>query len=224
MGEAKKIKRTDTVEQLSALEAIAWDPGRHDECSIALVLLGEKPSALVSFLHNAPSSQAPEKFFSKAQPLRRLLTDFGITFIEQGPDLFEETKAGRTRWRLVFLIAESTQALQKLSQAWDSRLATEEKLFPADHAAVGRALGFPESAVTAFPDRIYKIQDLPEPERSSPAGAFLIFTPSQDGWREEMKLAERWARTIEKYAPELYRKRLEWYREQNQRDDASSKE
>jgi len=104
----------------------------------------------------------------------------------------------RKRQEATFLIAKDKESLNLLKEALKTN----------DEELMGRAYGYPESAIKAFCGKKETIEDAEElPEEIKRRGpSFLRFKLSKNNWQEEIKLCEKWAEAIKEASPKLYRK------------------
>ena len=93
-------------------------------------------------------------------------------------------------------IASSKEKLDALINSW----------YTEDQEAIGKALGFPTTAVEAFVGKreAWFDENIPNEIRESDAVTFLTPTLSKDNWQEEMKEGDKRARFIKKNSPKIY--------------------
>lgn len=93
-------------------------------------------------------------------------------------------------------IASSKEKLDALMNSW----------YTEDQEAIGKALGFPPTAVEAFVGKreTWFDENIPNEIRESAAVTFLTPTLSKDNWQEEMKEGDKRARFIKRNSPKIY--------------------
>ena len=83
-----------------------------------------------------------------------------------------------------------------------------EALKSGDEELIGRAFGYPPTAVEAFVGKRESIELKTLSEEAQEASYFLTPTFSEDNWQEELKIAQRNADFIKKINPTIHAERL----------------
>ena len=109
-----------------------------------------------------------------------------------------------------------------VSKIEENLIKLNEAIKEEDSEKIGRALGYPESAIKAYINRfkekedIKTIKSLIEETIDSISGKegeqlvkedsyrFLSFAPSPEGWEEEIKLAQKYQEIVKKESPAIY--------------------
>lgn len=101
------------------------------------------------------------------------------------------------------MVGQGLEKLNQLKEAWQSGKNEE----------IGRALGYPESAVDAFIkgevlDIGEDLKSLTKEERKAlkeeEVFKFLTFGLSKNNWREELELVRRYQKAIKEKSPKIY--------------------
>jgi len=105
-------------------------------------------------------------------------------------------KRTRKRERLNILVGRTQEDLNALLEAEKS----------GDDEQIGKAFGFPATAIEAFVGKRKKldISKLPKEIRESDALLFSSPTLSEDNWQEEVKQGQKYADFIRKQSPKIY--------------------
>ncbi len=205
--------------EIEEIEKSPLDVG--DKRDLALHCFGEKPAALLTvgqFLERTvwdKKDNIPEEIVQDKEVVEKILDELGFFYqtkkIKSGP----EEKIYFVGYDI--FVSKNSENLNRLVKAFDGENEQE----------IGFALGYPETAVKAFPARdpdykgfyegcldyreLYGI--LPKYERDEllkeGVFKFLNFKLSKNHWREELEVARKYQRLIKEKAPNLYKEILE---------------
>jgi hypothetical protein len=102
-------------------------------------------------------------------------------------------------------VADTEEHLQQLHSIFSGNLSAADADRPH-----GELSGFPATAIDAFVAHGASDQPgLPLEVRQTPAVAFAGFMFSREHWRTELKTSQRWAETIRKVSPHIYKEYLQ---------------
>lgn len=157
---------------------------------ILLVYLGLKSGAWVHLQSDVwrEGGEAKRVSSSKVRDIEKTLETLGLTYIIDTRD----TIAG---------IPQPDNGRKRYNQIVDIYVAADESVVndivrartENDHKLLGRALGYPASAVNAFgtEEKIF-VSDLDPKIQLSEVGQLTYFVLSKGGWREELAVVEKW--------------------------------
>lgn len=174
-----------------------------EKAEILLVAQGIKPACIFSleYLVGAEdyTGYAQEAFEWAHASTAFMLEDFGLPYHE------EQTHDEHSRY-VGFLIGTDLEHLKKLTDV--ASVDADSK----DKAAIGKALGYPQTAIEAFVkgDSI-GISDLPGAVRNSDAVKFLSFGLSRDHWKGELAQVSKQAQVVKKVSPAIYQQVISTY-------------
>lgn len=156
---------------------------------------GEEPSVL-------KTEEDVKKFFETIGQMNILSQEIprGIRVEEQ-----EQKNRGEKRWRKIKVYHDRTGALVGSTGENLNRLV--EAIASGDHEAIGKALGYPPTAVEAFAGKRAKLDLKKVPKEILLGSGMTFITPtlSQDNWENEIKTGEEYAQFLKKESPELYK-------------------
>lgn len=171
----------DAVDKITALSFL-------DRANLALVALHEKPACILEFQFPAHEEAGRDE------------TQHDISLIEEMLDTlsipYEKRETSDDEYISIEICAgNDPQHMQTLLQAGSEPLL------------LGKALGYPDTAVTAFAAGEWVNQDtLPDEIKNDDAMAFLNFRLSRDHWQDEFLEVKRRAELMRTTFPELYEK------------------
>ena len=151
--------------------------GPEQKAQIILVVLGLKPAAELALYEDNDNVETIEAALRQA----------GLLFTKKETDGPVESK----RLFCEYAFANVASTLEQLSLI-DSK---------SDHAAYGRLMGYPPSAIDAFID---KEKLLPADEYPDMAGVIFSFKLSKGGWQAELATLRQWSEAIKEFAPAVY--------------------
>jgi len=155
-----------------------------DKANLILTLLNVKPSSHVDFHRGRVSEPTGfEEILKKCG----LYFEREVEYRRYHPDVIDHTAD--------YFISSDFKKAQELHEAWN-----------ADNDIVaGIALGFPKTAVLAYAKERNKLLTMEETDFLKKKFKINIpFRVTKDNWREEIKVAEDWARALKQYAPRVY--------------------
>ncbi len=209
-----------------------------DQASILLVWSGAKPATIIDYqltekdlnqeYTDSDSTRMPKisKLMAEIEYLDLFVSYIATIDLKTGLALNNHLKAGDS---VQFAIAKDEATAKIVQEEQTNRFMTDK---PVDNVRLGKALGYPETAVKAyqayedaqkqyrdnlkrhirqgpFPqqsDYIMDRSEIPEQIRESP---FLInsissFAFSKSHWQEELELKKAWSDTVERMSPNIY--------------------
>lgn len=175
------------IEQLDSIPDI-------EKVHILLIANGKKPAGIVDlYFEPGHEEYSEEDYQHDIQALRSILEELEMT-------CHVETSTGELPHATTFTIAKDSEHLDSLEKA--RQLKDEE-----GDIAVGRALGYPETAVQALAKgKAFVLTEIPESVSDNVAVKFLGFRMSRDQWQEEIEVGRQRAQAIKEIAPSLYDK------------------
>lgn len=182
--EELKIPQPEIIEtEISAekiIENLARVQNLKDQLALALLIKAEKPACV---------------FNPQVQGVRQIVAMLNLPSQIRLPDRS-------------ILVGRDPAALEQLLEAEDLPDTPEMK---DNHAkAMGRALGYPETAVQGWGDETFNwYTDLPEEIRASGILEVSNFGFSKDHWREELALLIKQVESVKDIAPQVYN-RIRW--------------
>lgn len=184
----------NSIDQLIDLDTLH----NQDKVDVLLVLDKSKPAAIIEISYFKDSGFTKRSFQNQIVLLSDILTQLNLAnklklnYPKSPEDLTEYS-----------LIALDRKMIGRLDHAQNNKDAFQRRL------NLGRLLGYPDSAITAFSQgRSIDINQLPKSVRDSVELKFLNFRLSEN-WQEELTYLKERANKIRKVAPRLYSKILE---------------
>ncbi|SRR6056297_141489 len=160
-------------ERIKKIEEL--DIGARPKAEMMLVLLGEKPAMELGVY----------SWNSDPEEIERALEDSGLSCARK------ETKEGENGPKSVLVVTREEDELEELLNLDPSQ----------DHEEYGRLMGYPESAIKAFKDKKFQLEEENYPDEE---GVIFDFKLSRDNWREEWELLKRWSQIIKEYSPQTF--------------------
>lgn len=181
-----------------------------DKINLLLTKGGLKPASVIELPVWLETKEKKREFLSESdiKEILDLIKESGLEFnigkkeiikgsyrTEEEPDLEKFSRAER----IEIMIAGSKDNMKLLKKCWGTE----------DHEAIGKALGFPQTAVEAFIDKreSFLLDDMPKEIQESDGVLFLTPNLSKDNWQEEIKEGEKRAEFIKKISPKIYEER-----------------
>jgi len=191
----------------------------HDKMMLLLMFLGEKPACEISpskskliftkdpsqvDLRNIPDnvrrkiidrSQAEREIEKESEGSLKLIGQAKLLYFSQ--DSIEEEIEGVASLRRQIFVATNQSIANALATAWKQE----------DGIAIGRLLGYPETALRASgsEEEYRQIENSMDPQDRKYLN-FGFFGLSKEHWQDELPLMKRWATAVEQYAPALYQR------------------
>jgi len=187
---------------MNAIKSLESLPGviSHDKASILLVHGNLKPSALI--VMEGPAFRdlmAPEHItLASLDTLNAIFSELSLSSVKK-TEIMEAKESGSYVEVVRFFIARDISTAEKLKLLFDT--------VSVNHAEIGRLLGYPETAVTAFlTPRMLNQADTPTStkEVSELNMRLLGHRLSKDNWQEEVKYLERSGEYIKSISPVIY--------------------
>jgi len=194
----------ETVREVEGLKI-----SEHDKVAVLLTIGGLKPASKIEILHDGDTAPEVRETVSFAQKA-------GLKF-EVKDRKFSPKRGLGSMGLTSILISGNQDVLKSLSQAEDhlAEWAESDKRILADRrnadGAVGKALGFPRTAIEAFVGKrkVLDPKELPVEFRKSEARRFCGFSLSEDNWQEEIKQGQTYADFIRRVSPIIYQEYIE---------------
>lgn len=164
---------------------------------------------LATFLRRKPASEVSiagddkEELSVKAARVETILSKLGLTF-----ETSENTDTTGTHLREYYIASAQEDA------ATLHRLFRGAEFSPENQKAVGKILGFPETATTAWNQRRFQGLDTLASEAEIwrdfglELGEFLFFAPSKTFWQDEKKWLRDVVDQIKTVSPTIYEQTL----------------
>ncbi len=192
VNEADTKRFEFAIEQLLNIQSIP-DSARSN---VMLVFLGLKPACKfsISFEGETSKGYSRENFNKDKLTLESVFNTLGLKY-----KVSEEETTEYNLQEVTFYLGHDDDKLKNLYEAWKLDVGQERDI------KVGRALGFPETAIQSWVDHdIIKFSDLP------PAAAQEFkraeFVPSREYWQEELNEVRRRNKAVKSIAPKLFEK------------------
>lgn len=213
------ISESREKKEIEAIEKSPLDIG--DKRDLMLLYFGVKPAALLDVGKHLKRTEMdkedniPEEIFQDKEVVEKILDELEFFYqtgkIKSGP----EEKIYFAGYKI--FVSKNLENLNRLVRSFKENKEQE----------IGFALGYPETAVKAFPARdadykefyercldyreLYGILPKYEREELLKEGVFkfLNFKLSKNHWREELEVARKYQRLIKEKAPNLYKEILE---------------
>lgn len=222
--EVKKEKEF-TREQIETIEDIPVDP--FEKVELILVRKGFKMATDIELTGNVWKIQEDSKQINKTRlkKVEESLKKAGYTYKTSDPEIEEiiSIKEGipeeeikpehesieEKREKITITIAEDQKDLDEYL----------EIIKNDSDKNMGKAYGFPESAIKAYLEsddnnsRLISRKDLPEEIRKQEWSLFASFMMSKDKWKEELETVKKWAETVNRISPKIYKEYVEYMKE-----------
>ncbi len=184
-----------SAEQKKLLTELSFFGPLHDQdiLVVALVYLGLKPAAVIHlpFFESAPDYDQQD-YLRDIEETRQLLKKMGLVY--ESTKTFAEEEHDPTI-TTSFYLSKFPQTATKLHEAFAEG--------NSDEAA--ELLGYPETAIKAFPHHTVRLDPSHELMKSEVA-PFLYFMPSEENWRQEIEPLEKSVALIKQTMPDLYQR------------------
>jgi hypothetical protein len=196
--EKEKVK--EAIEELKGLPLLRKD----NILDLVLTIVGEKPLTSIGFGIEEKERWKAEEVFRR---LRGILGELNLTLQK-----IERPGMEKGEIAVTIFVARSNEIISEAIQAWKKE----------DEETMGKLYGYPETAVKAFVEAMedFKTKEkellLPaenwveyvdEETRKEIAQKRLLefvgFRLSRKHYKEELKVAERWRRAVERICPEF---------------------
>lgn len=176
-----------------------------DKVNFLLTKGGLKPASVMELPIKLQTQEEIKEFFKEDEidDIINLVKKSGLEY-HIGEKMVVEgtygTKDGQRKSsrgeKIEIFIAQSKENLASLVKSWGTE----------DQEAIGKALGFPPTAVEAFVGKRenWFREDVSKEIRESESITFLTPVLSRDNWREEIKEGEKRAEFIKRNSPEIY--------------------
>jgi hypothetical protein len=198
--QVEKEKVKEAIEELKGLPLLL----KGNILDLVLTIVGEKPLTSIGFEIEKDKRWRAEELF---QGLKTILGELNLTF-----QMIERPGIEKNEIAITILVAKSNEIISKAIEAWKK----------GDEETIGKLYGYPETAVKAFVEAMedFKTKEkellLPgenwveyvdEETRKEIAQKRLLefvgFRLSRKHYKEELKVAERWRKVVERICPEF---------------------
>ncbi|MBU0707505.1 hypothetical protein KKG41_04000 [Patescibacteria group bacterium] len=221
--ETEENEREFTKEGLKALQEMSVEP--YTKIELILTKTGLRSVANIELTSDTWREQEGEKpkevDIEKLENIKRSLITMGFVFKCDDPkieklvvvekdvpegEIKPEDQISEEREKIIISTANEQIDLDKYLQALESN--SDEEL--------GEMYGFPESAVDAYSknnkdeSELIARKDLPEIIRKQDWSLFAAFRMSKENWENELETAKKWAETVKKICPEIYKEYIEY--------------
>lgn len=195
-------------ELVRAIEQSDFNIG--DKVNLILTKTGLKPASEISLIIKTQEGKEVTEHMTEDDIQRHLwiIKELGLVTGDNDRKIVEEkhkTKGGEIktykREQIDVLIAKTQEDLDSLIRA---RKSNDGKL-------LGKAFGFPSTAIEAWVGKRKKlnVRSLPEEIQQSDAMLFSSPTLSADNWQEEIEYGKKCANSIKSISPVIYTEMLE---------------
>jgi len=167
-----------------------------DRASLFLTAKGLKPATILELVFEPGHQEYTENDYSAdINNCEQMLRDLGLPYEPEHYNDDEDLE------RHIFLVGKDQQSLKDL--------ATAERADNSDYysygMALGKALGYPETAIIADATKsAMPISEYPPELLNDPSRKFCVFALSREHWQEEMEVVKQQAEFIKKEDPSLY--------------------
>ncbi len=168
-----------------------------DRASLFLTAKGVKPGCILELLFESGHEEYTEEEYEEhINDCRQIIEDLGLPFDTEHVNEEDDFE------RYLFFVGKDKESLETLITAREGDMYKD---YPSFGTALGKALGYPETAIAADATRTaLPIADYPAELKNDPALAFAVFAFSRDHWRKELDFVREQANFIKKEDPQLY--------------------
>lgn len=183
--------KKETLEILKNLENFDFLANQH-KIDIICVYKGIKPASKIELLYRPGyPSYIKKDFQSNLSLLKDVLKSLNLSSSMDIDDSDNEETV------TTFYIGKNQQNLQEVIEAFSNIEEDRDKI-------IGKALGYPKTAINNYPNKIKSIDSLPEEVKNSEYIKFLNFRLSEDYWQEEIEEVKKRAATIKEVDENFY--------------------
>lgn len=171
-----------------------------DRASLFLTAKGKKPGTILELVSMVGDKDGADEMAEEVEECRSILEDLDLPYHED-ESTDEDDGATMTLQRHLFIVGKDEDSFRELLDA--------EHADSCDYASfgrrLGRALGYPETAVEADATKTtLHPNQYPSEIFTDPAWPFCVFAFSREHWREEMEFVREQANFINQEDPKLY--------------------
>ncbi len=156
------------------------------KAELVLVLLGAKPAADLDIRFKD----------SDPKQILLLLKKYGLKAVSVKP---KDAVRDQLKVQVILAVSKKISLVKTLA-----KLLAKDVLNKNDHKIFGKLMGFPETAIKAFVNRLVLSDD----KRPKMRGIPLEFAMSRDHWADEFLVMKNWANLLKKNTPTIYRQAL----------------
>ena len=205
----KEVEHIDPeiVEKVEALN-LDWN----EKGELLLVEGGIKPATFISFDIRIWQEGEEPSILKTEEDVKNFFETIGQMNVLSQPiprEIKVEEQGQKNRhekkWRKIKVFHDHTGVYIGSTRENLNRLV--EAITSGDHELIGKALGYPPTAVEAFMGKRTRL-DLKKISKEILLGdgmTFLTPTLSRDNWQNEIKTGEEYAQFLKKEAPEIYK-------------------
>lgn len=170
----------------------------HDESKVDLLLASKGLKKATEFIFFEPQ-KITEEILDKTEQIFKKL---GLYYIRNRRELTDSMK-----WK-EYIIGKNKEDVLLFQKLWNKGDDFRERT-----KILGKLLGFPETAISAYikKETISKFDFFEQVKRGNFL-AFGSFAFSKDNWKEEVKIVEKWSKTIKNMDRNLYNKMIDKYK------------
>ncbi|HRY82989.1 MAG TPA: hypothetical protein P5099_03870 [Candidatus Moranbacteria bacterium] len=178
-----------------------------DKVNFILTKGGLKPASVIELPTKLQTQEETKEFFKEddIKEIINLVKKSGLEYYIGKKEIVEGTYRTKNEpevekyskgEQLNIFISNSKENLDLLTKSWGT----------TDQEAIGKALGFPPTAVEAFVGKreTWFDEDIPDEIREGEAVIFLTPALSKDNWEEEIKEGKKRAEFVKRNSPEIY--------------------
>ncbi len=166
-----------------------------DKVSLLLTYIGMKPAMFTEHIRSLEGGEFEKVEWEKERAeISQFLKQAGLPFIQEVTEVDEDGYQ-----YAIFIIGKDKEGLKKLEEA--RRIQTMDRR----DIAMGRVLGYPESAIQAFVKGKSLIR-VPEEIQQDEGYKFLGFRLSKENWQQELEVGRKNAQAIKRLAPHFYQR------------------